>query len=67
VFDGIYVCPQVLAVARHVLGRPFKVFSLNARSALAGQGHQALHADAPGRPAGERRYDGYSCRTAAMA
>jgi ectoine hydroxylase-related dioxygenase (phytanoyl-CoA dioxygenase family) len=53
VFDGIYANPTVLAVARHVIGRPFKIFSLNARNPLPGQGHQRLHADAPARLATE--------------
>lgn len=45
VFDGIYTHPAVLAAVSHVIARPFKLSSLNARDALRGQGLQALHAD----------------------
>lgn len=45
VFDGLYVHPRVLAAVHHVLQRPFKLSSLNARDAMPGEGHQALHAD----------------------
>ena len=44
-FDGVYTQPKVLAAVAHVLGRPFKLSSLNARDALPGEGNQALHAD----------------------
>src|SRR4029079_4147834 len=37
--------PRVLDAIAHVLGDEFKLSSLNARSALPGQGLQALHAD----------------------
>ncbi len=37
--------PRVLAAMRHVLGDSFRLYSLNARAALPGQGHQGLHAD----------------------
>jgi ectoine hydroxylase-related dioxygenase (phytanoyl-CoA dioxygenase family) len=36
--------PRVLAAIHHVLGT-FKMFSLNSRAALPGQGHQGLHTD----------------------
>jgi ectoine hydroxylase-related dioxygenase (phytanoyl-CoA dioxygenase family) len=45
VFDGIYTHPLVLAAIRHVIGREFKLSSLNARDALPGAGLQGLHAD----------------------
>ncbi len=45
VFDRIYRHPQVLACIHHVIGRDFKLSSLNARDALPGEGLQALHAD----------------------
>lgn len=45
VFDGTYVDPFVLGCAAEVLGRPFKLHSINARDALPGQGAQPLHAD----------------------
>jgi ectoine hydroxylase-related dioxygenase (phytanoyl-CoA dioxygenase family) len=45
VFDGVYTQPKVLAAVAHVLGRPFKLSSLNGRDALPGEGNQALHAD----------------------
>lgn len=45
VFDQIYTNPQVLACIYHVIGREFKLSSLNARDALPGQGLQGLHAD----------------------
>jgi ectoine hydroxylase-related dioxygenase (phytanoyl-CoA dioxygenase family) len=37
--------PRVLAAVAHVLGGDLKLSSLNSRSALPGQGLQALHAD----------------------
>ena len=43
-FEVCFSHPRVLAGIAHVLGT-FKLSSLNARSALPGQGHQALHAD----------------------
>lgn len=45
VFDGVYTHPRVLAAVAHVLSRPFKLSSLNAREAQAGKGLQGLHAD----------------------
>jgi len=45
VFDGIYTHPKVLAAVYHVLGRDFKLSSLNGRDAIPGQGRQGLHAD----------------------
>jgi len=46
VFDLCWNNPRQLSAVAHVLGwRDFKVFSLNGRSALPGEGHQALHVD----------------------
>ncbi|GAW50136.1 putative phytanoyl-CoA dioxygenase [Nocardioides sp. PD653] len=45
VFDRAYLDPTVLAAAEHVIGRPFKLHSFNARDVLQGEGHQDLHAD----------------------
>ncbi len=45
VFDAVWLHPKVLAATWRLIGHPFKLFSLNARDALPGQGHQALHAD----------------------
>jgi ectoine hydroxylase-related dioxygenase (phytanoyl-CoA dioxygenase family) len=45
IFEVCFTHPRVLAAIAHVLGREFKLSSLNARSALPGQGLQALHAD----------------------
>ncbi len=45
VFDRIYTHPKVLAAVYHVLGRDFKLSSLNGRDALPGFGHQGFHAD----------------------
>lgn len=43
--DRIYTHPKVLAAVYHILGREFKLSSLNARDAIPGQGRQGLHAD----------------------
>ena len=40
-----YTHPKVLAAIHHVIGRSFKLSSLNARDALPGEGLQGLHAD----------------------
>jgi len=45
VFEPSYTHPKVLAAARHVIGRPFKLHGLNARDVRRGQGRQNLHAD----------------------
>ena len=45
VFDRVYTHPKVLAAIHHVIDRPFKLSSLNARDALPGEGLQGLHAD----------------------
>ena len=44
-FAICFTHPRVLAAIAHVLRGEFKLSSLNARSALPGQGLQALHAD----------------------
>ena len=44
-FDGVWQNPQVLAAARHVIGRPFKLHSLNGHDPLPGNGAQNLHTD----------------------
>lgn len=45
VFDPVYLQPFLLAAVGHVLGRPFKLHSLNGHDPLPGGGQQALHAD----------------------
>lgn len=45
VFDGIYTHPLVLSCIQQVIGRGFRLSSLNARDALPGGGLQHLHAD----------------------
>ncbi len=45
VFDRVYTQPKVLAAVHHVIGRGFKLSSLNGRDALPGHGQQGLHAD----------------------
>lgn len=45
VFDAMYINPKVLAAVYHVLKRPVKLSSLNARDAIPGEGNQGLHAD----------------------
>src|SRR5579875_3201747 len=45
-FDLVWNNPVQLAAVAHVLDwNEFKLFSLNGRSALPGEGHQALHQD----------------------
>ena len=44
-FDRVYTHPRVLAAVHYVIGRDFKLSSLNARDALPSQGQQELHAD----------------------
>lgn len=45
VFEAVFSDPKLLAAARHVIGRPFKIMALNGRSALPGSGLQGLHPD----------------------
>jgi ectoine hydroxylase-related dioxygenase (phytanoyl-CoA dioxygenase family) len=45
IFEVCFTHPRVLAAIAHILRGEFKLSSLNARSALPGQGLQALHAD----------------------
>jgi ectoine hydroxylase-related dioxygenase (phytanoyl-CoA dioxygenase family) len=44
-FDLVYTHPKVLAVAQHVLRRPFVTGGVVGRDPVKGQGQQALHAD----------------------
>jgi hypothetical protein len=53
VWDRVWTHPKVLAAAWHVIGREFKMNSINARDALPGEGHQRLHADWGSRKANE--------------
>jgi ectoine hydroxylase-related dioxygenase (phytanoyl-CoA dioxygenase family) len=56
VFDRIYTHPKLLAVADYVIGRDFKVNTINGRDAIPGEGHQNLHADWGSRQEGERNH-----------
>jgi ectoine hydroxylase-related dioxygenase (phytanoyl-CoA dioxygenase family) len=58
VFDQVWMHPKMLAAAYHVIGRDFKMNSINARDALPGEGHQQLHADASPRWKEEDPYQG---------
>jgi ectoine hydroxylase-related dioxygenase (phytanoyl-CoA dioxygenase family) len=51
--DRVWSHPRVLAAVRHVLGRPFRLSSLNGRDPVQGDGGQGLHADWPDRRAGD--------------
>ncbi|MCX6049275.1 MAG: phytanoyl-CoA dioxygenase family protein [Chloroflexi bacterium] len=44
-FDKIYTNPLVLAAARRVIARPFKLHSINGHDPLPGYGQQSLHPD----------------------
>jgi ectoine hydroxylase-related dioxygenase (phytanoyl-CoA dioxygenase family) len=44
-FDRVYTHPKVLAAVDYVIGREFKLSSLNGRDAMPGEGLQGLHAD----------------------
>src|SRR5690606_6771481 len=44
-FTQIYTHPKILAAVYHVIGRDFKLSSLNGRDAKPGEGLQGLHAD----------------------
>ena len=44
-YDCTYTNPSVLAAVSHILGRDFKLHSLNARDALPGSGIQDFHRD----------------------
>lgn len=54
-FLVLFTHPRVLAAARFVLGRPFRLFQLGGRSPARGHGRQGLHQDwlprRPGDPA----------------
>ena len=51
-FEGVYTHPKVLAAVHQVLRRPFKAGAFVGRDPVAGQGQQALHADALRGPRG---------------
>jgi len=53
--DGVWTHPRLLAAVDHLLQRPFKLSSLNARDPRPGSGAQALHADWP-EPCLDRRW-----------
>ncbi len=44
-FDDLYVFPPLLAACCQVIGRPFKLSSLHARTLRAGSASQGLHVD----------------------
>lgn len=44
-FDGIYIFPPLLEACCRLIGRPFKLSSLHARTLRPGAGAQALHTD----------------------
>ncbi len=45
VFDRMHSDPLLLAAVHHLMPRPFKLDSINAREALPGHGRQGLHRD----------------------
>jgi hypothetical protein len=45
VFDDIYLYPPLLEACNHIIGQPFKLSSLLARTLRAGTPQQELHAD----------------------
>jgi hypothetical protein len=45
VFDRLWAHPRVLAAAWHVIRTPFRLYSLNGRDAIPGDGLQGFHAD----------------------
>src|SRR6478672_5382235 len=45
IFDRVWTHSKLLAAVHHILRRPFKLSSLNAREPLEGAGQQPLHAD----------------------
>lgn len=47
-YDEVYLQPFLLSAVGHVIGRPFKLHSLNGHDPLEGNPTQALHADWPG-------------------
>ena len=44
-FDGVWQNPRILAAAHFMIGRPFKLHSLNGHDPLPGYGGQNLHTD----------------------
>jgi ectoine hydroxylase-related dioxygenase (phytanoyl-CoA dioxygenase family) len=53
IFDTCYTHPKILALVQYVIGRDFKLTSINGRDALPGEGDQGLHADWGSRKADE--------------
>ncbi len=53
-FDRCLACKPTMAAAMYLLGE-IKVFSLNARNPLRGQGEQLLHSDVPRKQKGDWR------------
>jgi hypothetical protein len=47
IVDRLYVDPVLLAAAHALIGGPFKLDSINARTAMPGAGAQGLHRDRP--------------------
>jgi hypothetical protein len=45
VFDQLWTHPKLLASAWHIVAGPFRLSSVTSRSALPGEGNQALHPD----------------------
>jgi len=56
-FDGVLTHPKILAAARHVLRRSFKVLVLGGRDPLPGYGQQGLHIDWYPRASSSEPYD----------
>jgi hypothetical protein len=46
-FDSLYLFPPLLQACHRVIGRPFKLSSLQARTLRPGAPHQGLHVDVP--------------------
>jgi ectoine hydroxylase-related dioxygenase (phytanoyl-CoA dioxygenase family) len=46
-FDPVYVFPPLLAAGRHVIGGPFQLSALHARTLRPGAATQDLHVDVP--------------------
>lgn len=59
-WDSLYVDPRLLAAARHVLARPFKLGALSGRDPLLGGGFQAYHCDCAPRTAEDQPFASFS-------
>jgi hypothetical protein len=55
-WDSLYVDPRLLAAARHILGRPFKLGALSGRDPLLGGGFQWFHCDCGWRTAEDQPF-----------